>query len=195
MNLIVLSHMYPAQGNIYAGAFVVKQLTALTKIIEGEAFVVAPIPWAPSVLYFRDKWRNYAATKKYSLKNNIKIYRARYFRTPSRYYNFIEPFAMYISARTVIKHILSVYGNNFILHAHAILPDGLTAVFLKKEFNLPVVCTAHGSDTYDYPFRSKLLYHQAKTVLTNLDAIVPVSSKLKDIIYELSSRRHGVYVV
>ena len=77
MNLIVLSHMYPAQGNIYAGAFVVKQLTALTKIIEGEAFVVAPIPWAPSVLYFRDKWRNYAATKKYSLKNNIKIYRPK----------------------------------------------------------------------------------------------------------------------
>lgn len=195
MNLIVLSHMYPSQGSIYGGAFVEKQVIALRKIIDGEIFVISPIPWAPRVLWFKKKWRDYGEEKKYLIRNNIKVYRPRYFRMPGRHYGLLEPFAMYMGIRTLVKHIISTHNHNFILHAHTVLPDGLTAVLLKKEFHLPVVCTAHGSDIYNYPFRSKLSYHQANTVLTKLDAIVTVSSKLKEIIFDISSRRDGVYVV
>lgn len=195
MNLIVLSHMYPTQGNVYGGTFIEKQVIALTKIIDGDVFVIAPIPWAPRMLWFKKKWRDYGEEKKHQIKNNIKVYRPRYFCLPGRYYNLLEPFSMYLGVRTLVKKIVSNSNRNFILHAHTILPDGLTAVLLKKKFHLPTVCTAHGSDVYNYPFRSKLSYYQAKTVLTNLDAIVPVSSKLREIIYEISSRRNGVHVV
>jgi len=187
--------MYPNQGDVYGGVFVEKQVIALKNIIDGEIFVVAPIPWAPRVLWFKNKWRNYGTEKKYLIKNNIKIFHPRYFRLPGKFFCIFEPFFIYLGIRTLIKKILSTHSRDFVLHAHTILPDGLTAVSLKKEFHLPVVCTAHGSDVYVYPFRSKLSYHQAKTVLNNLDAIVPVSLKLKEIIYEISSRRNGVHTV
>jgi len=187
--------MYPTQGNIYGGTFVEKQVIALNKIIDGEVFVIAPIPWAPRVLWFKKKWRSYGTEKKYLKRNNIKVYHPRYFRLPGKHFRVTEPFFIYLGVRTLIKKIISTSNRDFILHAHMILPTGLAAVLLKKEFDFPIVCTAHGEDIYLYPFSSKLSYYQAKIVLNNLDAVVPVSEKLREIIFEISSRRNAVHIV
>ena len=195
MNLIVLSGMYPNQVNVNGGIFVEKQVIALKKIIDGEIFVVAPIPWSPRLLWYKKKWQLYGKEKKFLIKNNIKVFHPRYFRFPGRHFGVFDPFVIYYGVRSLVRKLASTNNGDAIIHAHTILPVGLAAILLKKELKIPVICTAHGGDTYILPFRSKLYYYQAKTAINNADTVVAVSERLKKIILEISPQSKNVQVV
>ena len=195
MNLIVLSGMYPNQVNVNGGIFVEKQVIALKKIIDGEIFVVAPIPWSPRLLWYKKKWQLYGKEKKFLIKNNIKVFHPRYFRFPGRHFGVFDPFVIYYGVRSLVRKLASTNNGDAIIHAHTILPVGLAAILLKKELKIPVICTAHGGDTYILPFRSKLYYYQAKTAINNADTVVAVSERLKKIILEISPQSKNVQVI
>jgi len=187
--------MYPNQVNVNGGIFVEKQVIALKKIIDGEIFVVAPIPWSPRLLWYKKKWQLYGKEKKFLIKNNIKVFHPRYFRFPGRHFGVFDPFVIYYGVRSLVRKLASTNNGDAIIHAHTILPVGLAAILLKKELKIPVICTAHGGDTYILPFRSKLYYYQAKTAINNADTVVAVSERLKKIILEISPQSKNVQVV
>jgi len=187
--------MYPNQVNVNGGIFVEKQVIALKKNIDGEIFVVAPIPWSPRLLWYKKKWQLYGKEKKFLIKNNIKVFHPRYFRFPGRHFGVFDPFVIYYGVRSLVRKLASTNNGDAIIHAHTILPVGLAAILLKKELKIPVICTAHGGDTYILPFRSKLYYYQAKTAINNADTVVAVSERLKKIILEISPQSKNVQVV
>jgi glycosyltransferase involved in cell wall biosynthesis len=59
------------------------------------------------------------------------------------------------------------------------LPDGFAAVLLGREFRIPVLCTAHGSDIYDYPFRNRATMWATRWTVKRVDGLVAVNSNLK----------------
>lgn len=74
-----------------------------------------------------------------------------------------------------------------VIHAHFVLPDGLTGALLSRESGLPLVITAHGSDIPNYePYRLKAAHFLAapvwQFVVRRAHAIVSPSMALTELI-------------
>lgn len=72
-----------------------------------------------------------------------------------------------------------------LIHAHFTWPSGYVAVKLGKEFNVPVVVTAHGYDVYDLPFRNKKWRRKIRYVLNSANYVITVSKKNMSLLNEL----------
>ena len=72
-----------------------------------------------------------------------------------------------------------------IIHAHWILPQGLSAVLYKLLFNkkIKILCTSHGSDIF--ALRGKLAHWIKRFILHNIDHLTVVSNALKSEIQKL----------
>ncbi|WP_456365947.1 glycosyltransferase family 4 protein [Thermococcus sp.] len=62
-----------------------------------------------------------------------------------------------------------------LIHAHFIWPSGYAAARLAREFNVPLVITAHGYDVYDLPFRGKGWFERVRFALDSADHVITVS--------------------
>jgi teichuronic acid biosynthesis glycosyltransferase TuaC len=180
--------MYPRKSHPYSGIFVEEQVQALKRLIKGNITVISPIPWSPKLLWFRKKWREYGETESKEVREGINVYYPRYFVIPGKFFSSFSGIFMYCSVRTLIKRLIGTEKRKTILHAHTILPMGLAVIFLKKELDLKIVCTAHGSDINLYPYRSKLSYIFTKYVLNRADSLIAVSEKLKKKIQDIVNR-------
>lgn len=130
---------------------------------------------------------------------NIKVIRFRYFferfqtlcyqggilarlrAQPLRY--LLIPFFMgfqFISAYRVIKA-----ENISVIHAHWIIPQGLTACFLRFFINhkLAIICTSHGGDLFS--LRGNISKFIKRNVLLNTQAITVVNSIMSEEVYSL----------
>ncbi len=86
-----------------------------------------------------------------------------------------------------------------IIHAHFILPDGLIAWLLNKQFHLPYVITAHGSDVPGYnPHRLKLAHKLFQPlwmrITQNAMQIVCPSRILQDLVIKQNSSARTVWI-
>jgi glycosyltransferase involved in cell wall biosynthesis len=76
-----------------------------------------------------------------------------------------------------------------LIHAHTVLPDGFAAVLLGREFALPVVCTAHGSDVNVYPYQNRSVRWASQWALRHVDRMIAVSENLKQAAIALAGTR------
>ena len=58
------------------------------------------------------------------------------------------------------------------------MPDGFAALLLGDEFNIPVVCTVHGSDISIYPHESRAMLLVTKWALRRINHLIAVSEDL-----------------
>jgi teichuronic acid biosynthesis glycosyltransferase TuaC len=85
----------------------------------------------------------------------------------------------YLSCRRVLRKLLAQGGTFDLIHAHTIMPDGFGAVLLGREFNLPVVCTVHGSDITVYPQENRAVAWATTWALRRVARLITVSEDLK----------------
>lgn len=180
MKLIVLSTNYPKNLFAHQGTFIAEQVKAIKKQISGDITVISPVPWSIRILWFIKKWRKYGQIERENIQEEVKVYYPRYFIIPGKFFLPFRGFFIYLSTRLIIKKLLRTNKSKTILHSHSVLPEGLTGTLLKLEFNIPHLCTIHGSDINIYPYRDKVSYWLTKYVLKNCDYIVAVSCKLKE---------------
>jgi glycosyltransferase involved in cell wall biosynthesis len=76
-----------------------------------------------------------------------------------------------------------------LIHAHTIMPDGFAAIMFGRKFNLPVICTVHGSDVNIYPARSLATRWATKWGLGRVGRLIAVSEHLKANIFRLVGHR------
>ncbi len=70
------------------------------------------------------------------------------------------------SEYTKAKKLVKKYRPQ-ILHAHWLIPQGIIAASLKKEFNIPFIMTVHGSDLF--PLKNPIFKSMQKYVLKHCD--------------------------
>ena len=78
----------------------------------------------------------------------------------------ITPYTLYLSMRSQFKRLLVEGARIDLIDAHYFYPDGVAAVWLGRDFNLPVVITARGTDISlipDYPFPRELIQEAAES--------------------------------
>jgi glycosyltransferase involved in cell wall biosynthesis len=80
-----------------------------------------------------------------------------------------------------------------IIHAHWLIPSGLTAWVCRKVFQKPFIVTVHGSDVF--PFRKSVLRHLLKTVLDNCNACTVNSSATASAISEITKIKRNLVII
>ncbi len=192
MTVLVLSHMFPNELDAGNGIFVLEQVKALRKA-GVTVIVVSPTPWAPRFLQFFASVRKYSPVTKQATVKGIAVERPRVPTLPKKKGFALSGLLFYLSCRRLVAQIVRQKKVD-VIHAHAIMPDGFAAVLLGKEFHLPVVCTAHGSDVNVYPFTSRWVMRATKWALRRVDRLVTVSDKLKRNVDDLVGIRQATVI-
>jgi teichuronic acid biosynthesis glycosyltransferase TuaC len=177
MNILILSHMFPNCRDWSSGVFVLEQAKRL-RAAGINAIVVSPIPWAPRSLGFHPSVRKYMEMPKHTTIEGFSVEYPRVPTLPRRRGFSLSGLLFYLSCRRLVRKLLT--RTNFdLIHAHTMIPDGFGAILLGREFHLPVVCTAHGSDILAYPRESRAVGGATKWVLRRAGHLIAVSEDLK----------------
>lgn len=127
---------------------------------------------------------HYKGLSKYEEVNkNFRIHRVRCLRSKKEICHPWEQATYLISGYLKCRELLSK-NKYYLCHCHFIIPTGVLALKLKKEFGLEYIITAHGSDVLGYNKRFKMLYPFLvgtwKSVLDNSKKIISPSNFLKN---------------
>lgn len=180
MKILVISHMYPSSFNSVAGIFVHKQVKAL--IEQGhEIKVISPVPFAPFPLNkIKKKWRAYANNPGYAVIDGVEVYYPRYLEFPNSYFFAHSGYFMYLGVRDIVKKIYDKWKFD-IINSNVAIPDGYCAMLLNRNYNVPHVVTIHGQDFLYTLYKNKSCRTKLYTVLENVDKIITVSNRLKNV--------------
>ena len=187
MTVLVLSHMFPNPRDPGAGIFVLEQVRALRNA-GATILVVSPTPWAPRWLRFLPSVGKYSVVPRRSVVDEFVIQHPRVPTLPNRLGFSWSGLLFYLSCRRLVAKLMRQTKID-VIHAHTVLPDGAAAVLLGREFGLPVVCTAHGSDVNVYPFENRFVRWACRWALRHVDCMIAVSENLKKAAIALAGAR------
>jgi teichuronic acid biosynthesis glycosyltransferase TuaC len=187
MTVLVLSHMFPNPRDPGAGIFVLEQIKAL-RDAGATILVVSPTPWAPRRLRFLPSVRKYSVVPLHSVVDGFVIQHPRVPTLPKRLGFSWSGLLFYLCCRRLVAKVIRQTKIDAI-HAHTVLPDGAAAVLLGREFGLPVICTAHGSDVNVYPYKNRFVRWASQWALRHVDCMIAVSENLKKAAIALAGPR------
>lgn len=138
---------------------------------------------------------HFPGSKCFETMNNLRVFRFRYFISrfeqltggilpllkKNKLYFFVIPF--FIIGQLCASIRLSMQEHPNLIHAHWIVPQGLTAFIIKKIFNTPYIVTSHGSDLHTLKFN-----FLKKVILNNADKITVVSNQLLEEIRKIDPK-------
>jgi glycosyltransferase involved in cell wall biosynthesis len=149
--------------------------------------VVSPVPWAPRLLWgLSARWRGYGRQPFETRCHDVPVHHPRYVQPIGQWSIPLAGVAMARGSAATVRRIADERGSDAI-HVHQLLPDGLAAVLLGRRFDLPVVCTLHGSDVTATPFYDPLARAAARVVARRCHAVIGASAHLLDALARLGS--------
>ena len=140
--VLVLNYEYPPLGS--GGGVVTKEIVEALTL--GDDFIIDVVTMG------------YDRLPAHEVSNpSLHIYRVRSWRSRKDICHPWEQVTYLISAYCTVRKLLSKHTYD-VCHAHFIIPTGPLAYFLKWQYKLPYIITAHGSDVLGYNERFKFLY-------------------------------------
>jgi glycosyltransferase involved in cell wall biosynthesis len=197
LRLLTFSTLYPNAALPNHGVFVENRLRHLVASGEATSTVLAPVPWFPFRTdrlgaRMRD-WGRFAAVPEREDRHGLVVHHPRYAALPG-IGMVTGPAALHLAARAALRRLLAA-GHRFdAIDAHYAYPDGVVAVWLGREFNLPVVVTARGSDISQLPDH-RLPRRLIQRAIQGADALIAVSVGLKDGLVKLGAPAGKVTVL
>ena len=191
-SVLTVSTLFPNPAQPAHGMFVATRLKQLMTTDAVTAEVIAPIPWVPPAISYPgfDKIREVSETR---TDGNLSIHHPRYLVVPKVGMTF-TPYTLY---RTLKKSALGLLtaGKRFdLIDAHYFYPDGVAAVRLANELNIPVCITARGTDLNlipEYPKPRSMIVDAAMKA----DGLITVCQALKDRLLEILPVQKDVRVL
>lgn len=182
MRILTFTTLYPNAARPNFGVFVENRLRHLVADRATEARVVAPVPWFPSGSPAFGAWGTYAKAPAHEQRMGFEVDHPRFPVIP-KVGMPVTPFTLYWWSRAAVRRAIEESGAQLI-DAHYFYPDGVAAALLGREFGMPVVITAHGSDLNllpHYPVPRRLIQSSAARAA----ALITVCAALKDRLVEL----------
>ena len=158
--------------------FIRDQVLSLSNYLNGITTII-PRPFIPKAMinhsfftnrYFFLKSAIDSCSNTTFAENQLETICPTYFTLP------IRPIQKRGALLMAKKSLQKFNKSNFdfdIIHAHR-LDYGYTGALFKDRFGKPLVITAHGSDTYEFPFLDKYRYSISKFVIRKLDHAICV---------------------
>ncbi len=172
LRLLTFSTLYPNPAQPNLGVFVENRLRHLVASGLARSTVLAPIPWFPG------RGKPGAAVPAEETRHGLAVHHPRYVALPGLGM-VSNPYTLYRSARARLRQIMASGFEFDLIDGHYLYPDGVAAVWLGRAFGKPVVLTARGSDTSEWPhyWGPGRLIRQA---IAKADALIAVSAGLKE---------------
>ena len=177
MKILILSHLFPNESNPALGSFVQEEVRFLRK--HCQVRVIAPVAWFPPIRGF-GRWSRLGRIRRRQLAGDLEILHPRYILFPRKIFLSLC-WIPYLA--TLLWTVRNLHFD--LIHAHTAYPDGLAALLFGKIVKKPVLITAHGSDINLFPEESKTIRNLVCLALRHCDAVVAVSSDLKNRIERL----------
>ncbi|MCS6854612.1 MAG: glycosyltransferase [Elioraea sp.] len=167
--------------------FVENRLRHLVAGGEAEAIVVAPVP------HFPGRGPDRGAIPEEERRHGLRVLHPRFLAVPGLGMA-TNPFA-YARALAAAYRRLRAEGQSFdVIDAHYLFPDGVAAVLVARRVGLPVVLTARGSDTSQFPLYW-LPGRMIRRALAEADGLIAVSAALKQGLVSLGVAPERVVVL
>ena len=180
MDVLVISHLYPSEGNQANGPFVHRQTRELRK--RGHNIeVVSPTPWVPSLPGLPQRWRSYRNRPNHAQIDGLRVQYPEYLAVPGVQTLPIKSlFAGRAVKQTSERLITDERFSPDLIHSHVVLPGGVAGLMLSRKYEVPLVTTIHGADFYKYS--NHLLSRLAiSTVIKNSEAVLLNSKNLYEV--------------
>lgn len=169
LRLLTFTTLYPSAARPNHGVFVENRLRHLLAGGEAEATVLAPVPWFPL--------RGGPAAPARAIRHGIAARHPRFLATPG-IGMATNPLTLFAAARAELARMVAEGFVFDVIDAHYLYPDGVAAVMLARHFGKPVVLTARGSDTSQWP-QMALPGRWIRWAVARADALIAVSEGLK----------------
>ncbi len=192
MRILTYTTLYPNAAQPNHGVFVENRLRRLVESGQAEARVVAPAPWFPSASPRFGQWATFAGVPARETRHGLAVTHPRYPAVP-RIGMTAAPFLLYAWSRGAVRAALAE-GRAELIDAHYFYPDGVAAALLAREFKLPFVVTARGTDLNlipQHPVPRRLIPWAAGRAA----GLVTVCQALKDSLVELAVPAERVTVL
>lgn len=184
LRLLTFSTLYPSAAQPNHGVFVENRLRHLVAGGAAESTVLAPVPWFPLPGPL-GRTPPRAAVPAEEGRHGLTVHHPR-FLAPPGLGMYVNPATLHAVARRALRRLLARGLRFDAIDAHYLYPDGVAAVRLGQEFDLPVVITARGSDTSQLP-RHAVLGRRIRDAIARADALVAVSADLAQGLIELGA--------
>ncbi|HVP85190.1 MAG TPA: glycosyltransferase family 4 protein [Rhizomicrobium sp.] len=192
LSVLTVSTLFPNPVQRSHGIFVETRLRKLVASGQVRSHVIAPIPWLPGFLRY-GSYGPLHRVPQHVERDGLSIEHPRYLVVPKIGMS-LTPHTLYRAMRRSLRRLLDA-GHKFdIIDAHYFYPDGVAAVWLGKEFGLPVVVTSRGTDISlipQYPGPRRLICDAA----ARADGLITVCQALKDGLVELGVQPDRVTVL
>ena len=182
LTILTATTLFPNDAKPTHGAFVATRLAKLCDTGEVAAEVLAPVPWLPPLLRYPDAGR-LDIVPHMTRRGGWSVRHPRYLVVP-KIGMTLTPHTLYWAMRRSLKRLLAEGRRFDIIDAHYFYPDGVAAVRLARDFGLPVVVTARGTDINlipDFATPRRMILAAA----CRADGLIAVCQALKDRMIEL----------
>jgi glycosyltransferase involved in cell wall biosynthesis len=193
LRLLTFTTLFPNAAQPNHGIFVENRLRHLVAETGTEATVLAPTWWFPSTHPRFGPWAAFAAVPRHEQRHGLAVHHPRALTMP-KLGMYTAPYALYRAARRELRRLIA-QGQSFdAIDAHYLYPDGVAALWLARDFRLPLAITARGSDVTELPdYRiPRALIQRA---IAGADALITVSAGLKRRLVELGAPDEKVTVL
>ncbi len=180
LRLLTFTTLFPNAAQPVHGIMVANRLRQLLATQELAASVVAPVPWFPSSDPRFGDYAAFAKAPRSETRDAVRVDHPRYVVIPK----VGESVAPALLAAGSYGAVARQAAHFDVLDAHYFYPDGVAAVLIAKRLRKPVVITARGSDINVLP-NSAIPRRWIRWAARNADAIITVSSALRDAILDL----------
>ena len=117
------------------------------------------------------------------MRGGLHVEHPRYAVVPKVGMN-VTPYTLFLSMRKALRRMLNAGERFDLIDAHYFYPDGVAAVWLAREFGLPVVVTARGTDINLIP-QYVLPRRLIRQAADRADGLITVCKALKTRLVEL----------
>lgn len=183
IRLLTFSTLYPHAARPNHGVFVENRLRHLVAGGAATSTVLAPVPRPPFA----------AGAPAEEARHGLRVLHPGFLALPGLGL-LTAPTSLYAAARPALARLLAEGCVFDAIDGHYLYPDGVVALRLGREFGLPVVLTARGSDVSQlpdhWPARGAIL-----RAITQADALIAVSQGLKDGLVALGAPEAKVAVL
>ena len=173
--LITFSNLFPSAARPLHGLFVADRMRRVVLAAGLDWVVVSPRPAVPRLLR-RDIDRTHAQMPRQEQVDGVSVHHPAYFHLPG------------ISARKQAKRIARaalpvvaelVAGRECVLDAHYVYPDGVAALDIARQLELPCTVTARGTDI-NVLAEDAAIGRQIRAFAGGAHALFAVSRELRD---------------
>jgi hypothetical protein len=180
--VLTLTTLFPNPVQTSHGVFVETRLRKVLDTGAATARVVAPVPWLPSFVDHPSMGPLHQVPRQL-VRHGLMVDHPRYVVVPKIGMN-VTPFTLYRTMRRAYRRLVESGHRIDLIDAHYFYPDGVAATWLAKEFDLPVVITARGTDLNlipQYPIPRRMI----QTAAADADGLITVCQALKDSLLKL----------